>query len=101
MGPLEAPTTGDSLAAKVKIANVTVTMYHMTRASDGSPVAGAQEASTTTNSEGAFALPVVPGGDYVVTFVPPTGSGYVSTYATTTIHAESGDAPWWVTLPRR
>jgi hypothetical protein len=101
MGPLEGPTTGDSLAAKVKLAGVTVTIYQLVRGADGAVSKGAQAGSNTTNAQGQFQLPTVPGGDYVVTFVPPTGSGYISTYATTTIHPQSADAPWWVTLPRK
>ena len=87
----------DTLANSVRLANVKVTAYQ--RQTDGS--AGTQVASTTTNDRGEWQLASLPGGEYVVTFVPPSGSAYQGVWVLARAHPTSHEWPWWVTLPKQ
>jgi hypothetical protein len=87
----------DTLANSVRVANVQVTAYQ--RRPDGT--AGTQVASTTTNDRGEFQLATMPGGEYIVTFVPPSGSAYQGVWVTAEAHPRSHEWPWWVTLPKK
>lgn len=92
----------DTLQNSVRIANVKVTAYPATKVNaTGEPETGAAIATTTTNANGEFQLPELPGGRYVVTFVPPEGSKYQGVWVLAYAHEESGDWPWWVTLPNK
>lgn len=91
---------GDTLATRVALPGVRVTAYAGVRAPDGAVSPGAEAASVVTDAGGAFALPSLPGGEYVVTIVPPSGSGYRGAWATATAWEHSGDQPWFVMLAR-
>jgi len=87
----------DTLANSTRVANVQVTAYQ--RHTDGS--AGDMAGSTTTNANGEWQLATLPGGEYVVTFVPPSSSPYQGVWVTATASPSSHEWPWWVTLPKR
>ncbi len=89
----------DSLGTAVKLAGVRVTAYDQVE-SNGRVAAGNEVASVTTSSEGTFQLPSLAFGDYVVTFVPAAGSGYVGGWTTARAWSGSGDYPWTIMLPR-
>lgn len=95
------PGTGpDTMATAPRLQNVAVTVYPHLGWNGSDPRVGAVAASMVTNANGEFESPTLPGGEYLVTFVPPTGSIYRGVYVTTTIHAGSGGGNWWVVLPR-
>ena len=90
----------DTLASAVKLPDLRVTAYERVER-DGQVVAGRQVASVLTNAQGYFALPTLPGGGYVVTFVPPPASPYRGGWTTAQAWQHSGDSPWYIMLPRR
>lgn len=95
------PGTGpDTMATAPRLQHVAVTVYPHLGWSGSEPRVGAMAASMVTNANGEFASPTLPGGEYVVTFVPPAGSVYRGVYVTTTIHSGSSGGNWWVVLPR-
>jgi hypothetical protein len=100
VGSESFPPGTDTLAAAPRLANVRITVY--TQLSGGAlPTVGPIVATMTTGSSGAFDFPSLPGGDYVVAFVPPAGSPYYGIWVTSTAHAASGLFSWWVVLGRR
>ena len=46
-------------------------------------------------------MPELAGGEYVVTFTPPTGSIYRGVYAWGPVHSHTYDYPWFVVLPKK
>jgi hypothetical protein len=93
-----APGGGtDTLATAPRIANVKVTIYQGVQTASG-VTTGTEQGSVVTDASGQFTLPTLPGGLYVVTFVPPTGSPYHGVYAFGTLSSVSGTYPWWVVL---
>lgn len=92
-------TFPDTMATAPRLANVRVTIYPHLGWQGDVPTIGAEAGSVTTDANGAFQAPTLPGGDYVVTFVPPQGSVYGGTYVRTTVHAGSDEGNWWVILP--
>ena len=62
--------------------------------------AGAAVATTTSSASGAWSLPTLPGGDYIVTFVPPESSGYRAGWTIGTAWTQSGVDPWQIHLPK-
>jgi hypothetical protein len=90
----------DTLAVMPRLANVRVTAYQQL-SGGASPTPGPAVAALTTGSSGAFDFPSLPGGAYIVTFVPPDGSPYYGIWVTATAHSSSGAFPWWVVLGRR
>ena len=98
---LGTPTPGpDSMATAPRIANVSVTIYQEVRTAAGIQ-AGTEMGSVLTNTAGQFTLPMLPAGDYVVTFVPPSDSPYHGMYASGPLNGNSPDYPWWVVLSKR
>lgn len=91
---------GDTLATRVPLGGVRITAYRAVPRSDGGRAPGDEVASTTTAADGTWALPTLPGGEYVVTIVPPSGSGYRGIWATATAWAHSADHPWFTMLPK-
>src|SRR5262245_20291605 len=89
----------DTLGTSVKIPNVRVAAYPRLASSPGETKTGPLAASVLTGSDGAFNLPELAGGEYVVTFTPPEGSKYSGVWVTATAHSQSSQYPWWVTLP--
>lgn len=103
-GTVRAPNApgavGDTLAAGTRIAGVLVRAYPVSANTTGGMQLGNPVGSTTTNAQGDFTFPTIPGGDYAITFTPPPGSGYVGVWVTAFVHGTSHEFPWWVTLPR-
>jgi len=100
-GPNAPGTDGDTLATSPRIGGVVVHAYPITGYSaGGTPLLGTLAGEVTTNAQGEFTFPTIPGGEYVVTFRPPAGSAYQGMWVTGPIHPTSHTHPWWVTLPR-
>ena len=95
-----APPGQDSLSASVKIPGAIVTAYPRVRSTLDTAGAGPMAAQVTTDANGQFTLPTLPGGEYIVTFNPPASLSavYGGVWVTTTIHSGSSDFPWWITL---
>ena len=95
------PGTGpDTMATAPRLQNVAVTVYPYLGWNGNEPRLGDVVATMTTNASGEFQSPTLPGGEYLITFVPPAGSIYRGVYVTTTIHAGSSNGNWWVVLPK-
>jgi hypothetical protein len=99
-GPNIPGIGGDTLGTSPRIANVVVKAFPIVAQSGAQLTLGALAATTTTNAQGQFTLPELPGGEYAVTFTPPAGSSYTGVWVTAQANAESHLWPWWVTLPR-
>lgn len=99
-GPNTPGAGGDTLATSPRIAGVVVRAYEWTSGGPGQIVLGDLVGEVVTDAQGAFTFPTIPGGDYAVTFRPPTNSGYQGVWVTAPIHSTSHEWPWWVTLPR-
>jgi len=96
-----APGSGpDTMATAARVSGVKVTAYKLVLEGT-TPTAGAQVAATTTDSTGAFALPSLPGGNYVVTFVPPNDSKYRGQYVFGPVNSETDRFPWYIVLSNR
>lgn len=99
-----APGAGnDSLNTATRIPGVVIRIYPVLGDPGGaSPTLGALQATVTTDANGQFQTPVIDGslGWHVLTFTPPTGSGYQAVWSRTQFWTQSSVHPWWVTLPR-
>ena len=89
----------DTLETAVRLEGARVTAY-VRAERNGEVVAGRQVASVLTNAQGHFQLPTLPGGEYLVTFIPATGSPYRGGWTTAEAWQQSGDSPWYIMLPR-
>jgi hypothetical protein len=88
----------DTLGNAVRLENARVTAYERDDR-NGQVAAGAQVASVVTNAQGFFRLPTLPGGPYVVTFVPPASSPYRGGWTTAYAWRQSGESQWYIMLP--
>ena len=100
LGPSVPGSGPDTLATAPRVSGVTVTAYPRL-STDPVPDVGPAAASVVTGSDGKFQLPTLPGGEYVVTFTPPSGSIYQGVWVTATAYNGSAEWPWWVVLPKR
>lgn len=91
------PGMVDTLASAPRISDVVVKAYKVIGGTQAEPELGAVEQTATTGADGKFAL-TLSGGDYVVTFTPPTNSIYGGVWVTASTSATSNDWPWWVIL---
>lgn len=99
---------GDTLSSSPRLSGVVVRAFPVISASAAvgavSPTVlsgtGPLAAQGTTDVNGAFALPQLPGGLYKVSFQPP-GETYVWAWVYGEVHGNSEALPWWVTLFRR
>ncbi|HEX6050661.1 MAG TPA: carboxypeptidase-like regulatory domain-containing protein, partial [Gemmatimonadaceae bacterium] len=82
---LKQPTGPDTLVNSVRLAGVRVVALPVTDLTKLPPTTGAAAAEVTTNANGEFTLPQLPGGPYVVTFTPPAGSDYQGVWTVATI----------------
>jgi hypothetical protein len=99
VGP-SAPGAGDdSLATAPRIAGVHVTIYDMVPTETGVGT-GTERGLAVTDASGLFTLPTLPGGEYIVTFVPSAGSSYHGVYVFGPLNQNSSTYPWWITLPK-
>lgn len=97
LGPSAPGAGNDSLETAPRVADVVVTAYPIV-AMGAEPELGPAAGSATTDANGRFQLQSLPGGEYVVTFNPPTSSEYGGVWVTTVIHGGSDEHPWWVVL---
>ena len=88
----------DTLRSAKPLAGVTVTAYPA-ELTNGDPKLGPPASVVTTNANGEFTFPTLPGRLYVVTFVPASGDAYDSAWTLATAHSQSGDRPWTIMLP--
>ncbi|HEX9563370.1 MAG TPA: carboxypeptidase-like regulatory domain-containing protein [Gemmatimonadaceae bacterium] len=97
--------TGDTLSSAVKLEGVKVTAYEHSGqfGTDGRPLPGAVAGSVTTDANGTFQMPELPGGEYIVTIAPqpPYDAVYHGGWTITTVSEESNRHPWWIFLPRK
>jgi hypothetical protein len=97
-----APGAGnDSLNTAPRVAGAVITAYPTTQPGSPNPTLQPAAATVTTGADGKFTLPSLPGGAYVVTITPPSGSIYAGVWVTATAHSGSGEFPWWVVLPKK
>jgi hypothetical protein len=90
----------DTIATAPRIVGATITAYPHLGYDGETPRVGAAVGSVLTDANGFFQFPTIPGGNYVVTIKPPTGSEYQGQYATTTISSVSNTGNWWVVLSK-
>lgn len=101
IGPSAPGAGNDSLNTAPRIAGVRVAAYKVLGGTAANPVLGAEAAAVVTGTDGKFTLPTLPGGEYRVTFTPPSTSVYAGVWVTGALHSGSSTHPWWVTLPRK
>jgi hypothetical protein len=101
LGQAEPGSGPDTLTNSPRVANTRVTAFPRVASNGVEPVVGPEAASVLTDANGAFTLPSLPGGEYVVTFAPPDASLYRGVYVTGTIHSRSGEYSWWIVLPKK
>ncbi len=99
LAPCAGSCTGDTLATSPRISGVVVKAYQITGGSAANPTLGPVAATVTTGNDGTFTLPQLAGGEYVVTFTPPSSSNYAGVWVTAHTSTQSDDYPWWVILP--
>lgn len=87
----------DTLANAERLPNVSVQAYLYS----GTQPVGDAVAGTTSNANGEWQLPSLPGAEYVVTFTTPSGSKYRSGWTLGRTGASSGTHPWWIMLPEK
>lgn len=93
------PGVPDTNSTIVPLPEVRVTAYRR-EGDDTQPRAGAAVATTSSNASGAWTLPTLPGGEYIVTFVPSASSGYRAGWTIGTAWSQSGVEPWLIHLPK-
>jgi hypothetical protein len=100
---LSAPGATDTLNTAPRLANVSVTVYsHVTTSTGDTLGVGPAVAHVTTDANGDFQTPVLPGALYIVTFTPPANSPYINgVYVVATAYAHSGDYPWYIVLQKK
>lgn len=98
LGPSAPGSGNDSLETAPRVVGARLTAYPIIQDGVAAGTIGAALAEIYTDADGRFTLPLLPGGEYVVTVTPPTGSPYGGVFVTATAHAESHVHPWWVVL---
>lgn len=93
---------GDTISNATKLAGVKVTAYpYLNQVDDeGKPKVGPEAASVVTDADGAFQLPTLEGGAYVVSFTPPDAT-WIGGWTVAWTSAQSNEHAWWIYLPRR
>ena len=91
----------DTLSSAVRLANVAVAAYPRRPSAADPNAVGPLAASTATDVNGEFVLSELRGGEYAVTFTPPSGSRYRAAWTIGFAWEKSGEHPWWVMLAAR
>lgn len=100
MGHSPFPAGTDTLSSLPRMVGARLTAYaHSQPTATDTLGVGAQVASVTTDANGQFHFPALPGGLYLVTITPPAGTQYQGVWVAAVAHAHSDDYPWWVVLP--
>jgi hypothetical protein len=103
LGQAPAGSGPDTLGNAERLANVRVTAYPRTESTTDTLGVGPAAASVLTDATGAFQMPTLPGGEYVITFNPqaPEDTKYRGAWSIATIHDHSNDYPWLILLLRK
>lgn len=100
MGHSPFPPGTDTLSTLPRLVGARLTAYaHSQPTASDTLGVGDQVASVTTDANGQFHFPTLPGGLYIVTITPPAGAQYQGVWVVAIAHAHSDDYPWWVVLP--
>jgi len=100
MGHSTLPPGTDTLSQLPRIAGARLTAYSHVPPTDSDTLGvGSEVASVTTDANGQFQFPTLPGALYIVTIAPPAGSKYQGVWVAAIAHAHSADYAWWVVLP--
>jgi len=91
----------DTIGSAIRVANVAVVVYPQTGWDGDTPLLGDPVASFSTNANGEFQSPTIPGGAYIVTFTPPASSPYRGVYVQGLIFNDSNSGTWWIALPEK
>lgn len=91
----------DSLSTRVPLAGVRVTPYVGMPVPSGGTAPGDEVAEVLTGADGAFRLPELPGGDYVVAFTPPASAPYRGVWTIARAWSGSGEGGWVIYLGPR
>ncbi|HVZ49325.1 MAG TPA: hypothetical protein VG916_11115 [Gemmatimonadaceae bacterium] len=94
-------TGTDTLNTAPRMAGSVITAYPLLGYDGDTPRVGDSVGTVTAGADGTFQFPTIAGGTYVVTVVPPTGSGYRGIYITATISNVSNSGSWWVVLSQQ
>ena len=94
-------TGTDTLNTAPRLAGSIITAYPLLGYDGDTPRLGTSVGSVTAGADGTFQFPTIPGGTYVVTVVPPSGSGYRGTYITGLISNVSNSGTCWVVLSQQ
>jgi hypothetical protein len=97
LGPSTPGQGNDTLATAPRIEGVVVKAFKIVGGTQAEPELGPVEQAVTTGADGKFAL-TLSGGDYVVTFTPPSNSIYGGVWVTASTSTTSNEWPWWVIL---
>lgn len=100
MGPSNG-SGGDTLSTSPRVAGARIAAFAVTGGTQANPTLGPEVTSATTGADGKFTTASIPGGNYVFTITPPSGSPYAGVWVTTTINASSSTWQWWVVLPKK
>ena len=93
---------GDTAVTAQGIEGVKVTAYARTMPTPTDSVGvGAEAASVLTDASGVFQLPVLPFGEYIVTFAPSAGSKYRGGWSIGTATTTSNASGWFIMLPEK
>jgi hypothetical protein len=96
LGPSLVGAGGDTLATAPRVAGARVAAIPVLGGT--APPFGPEEGAVITDANGRFQLPLLAGGEYIVTVTPRAGSIYGGVWSAATAHATSNDHPWWVVL---
>ena len=97
LGPSTPGQGNDTLATAPRIEGVVVKAFKIVGGTQAEPELGPVEQAVTTGADGKFAL-TLSGGDYVVTFTPPSNSIDGGVWVTASTSTASNEWPWWVIL---
>lgn len=98
LGPSAPGAGNDSLETAPRVVGATIDAYPVLEGVSPGPQVGPLAASTTTDADGRFVLPTLPGGTYAVVVTPPAASPYGPVWVMALAHENSHVSRWWVVL---